>query len=126
MHTTFSSQIMPLDEADAKYVEKARKSVEWFERWGKWLVAANFLIAAMYVGMSLAIVYIILHLLAVPGLLVGGGIGVGMIAGYFGAHGMSLFVEAILSVRGYPEARLLVKYHDALAVTLDRHSKASF
>lgn len=128
MNNQLTSQIVPLDEVDAEYIEKARRAVEWHEGWGRWLVAANFVIAATHIGMALAILYIVFGVIGVPGFLagIGAGIGVGLVAGYFGAHGMSLFRDALISIRGFPEARLLVKYHDALAVALDRHNKTTF
>lgn len=126
MHTGPAKLVVLIDEADVACLAKARKTIAWQDRWGKWVAAVVLLTAAGQLGISVLILYVTIRVqLAIPGPIqgflagIGFGIVIGAVAGYFLVQGLATFREAICFFKGgFPEYRLLLKLHDSLATVL--------
>ena len=100
---------------DAEYVERARRDIQRWRRYGKWLALFQVALLALY-GFILSSIASVL--VKVGGnQIVGGlflGIGLGMGFGVPILHSLHQFVNTFVMLKGDRTSQLLVKYHDAL------------
>ena len=117
---------------DEEYIEKGRKSLVWFKKWGRWPALFFCILAvAACIGCAVLIVNLGFKLFVPPqpgqnqGLVLGfafGGV-MGLVAGWFLVHGYDLFRKGLeLFVEGHRCTRLLITYHDTLDFIMDKEN----
>ncbi len=113
-------------ELREKHIKRARKDVRLFDKWGRWWAAFYFLAGLVFMGLAGAFIWIVYRIvqdpLANPGPAAQNpvwqgftfGILFGFFSGYLLLRGAFCIGEAIGWLRGKPDSRMLVEYHDAL------------
>lgn len=113
--------------SDADVIARARKNLEQFDRWGRWLRAWHI---ALTVAMGLALGWIAQRLFdsVIAAVQNRGELVFGLIVGVVFGFAVHYFVQMLVTVRlaNVPDQRdrLLVQYHDALSACVRERSAA--
>jgi hypothetical protein len=110
--------------ARAKCIARARKEVEFLDKWGYWPGIFYCVAGLLFFGLTVAFVVLLQRIAQMPGhaqqvqnaIWEGFMLGVvlGVIGGFLSYKGAHYLLEGISYFRGKPASRALVEYHDAL------------
>ena len=111
-------------KAREKCIKRARKEVAYLDKWGYWPGMFYFAMGLLSIGMAVLLTVFLQHVTQMPGnpqqvqngMWQGFMLGVvfGFITACLAYKGAFYIVEGVGYLRGKPDSRTLVEYHDAL------------